>query len=256
MPVGDIPGWNEVFADDFTTNVRIGEFSDCKPRSTIASSDCAGLPAAVSSQLFAYPDGWHDTNADGTYQPSKVLSIEDGELDYYLHSADNAHLVSAVEPKIPGGTGFGGLKYGAYAVRFKSESLANYKTAFLLWPDSNVWPRDGEIDYPEGDLNGTFTAAMHLMGATSGSQQAFFQTHTTFASWHTAVIEWTPLLTRFILDGKIVGTADKAIPDTPMHWVLQVEAHGHPSDSEAGHVDIDWITAYIPAIDWVTGSTG
>jgi beta-glucanase (GH16 family) len=159
-------------------------------------------------------------------------------------------MVAAVVPKIPGGVNGGGLRYGAYAVRFRADTIAGYKTAFMLWPDSNTWPADGEIDLPEGDLNSTMSGYMHHLGASSGSQQDPYSTNTTYSSWHTAVIEWTPNLCRFIIDGQIIGTSYSLIPNTPMHWVLQAETDltgGAPADNISGHVYIAWIAAYAPA---------
>jgi hypothetical protein len=37
----------------------------------------------------------------------------------------------------------------SHYVRFKTDSMHGYKGAWLLWPASEVWPRDGEIDFPE-----------------------------------------------------------------------------------------------------------
>jgi beta-glucanase (GH16 family) len=156
-------------------------------------------------------------------------------------------MVAAVVPKIPNGVNSGGLQYGAYAIRFKSDSIPDYKTAFLLWPDSNTWPADGEIDFPEGDLNSTMGAYMHQQGATLGSQQNAYSTNTTYTAWHTAVIEWTPNLCRFILDGQVIGTSYSLIPNSPMHWVLQAETAltgGAPANNISGHIYIAWITAY------------
>jgi hypothetical protein len=247
MPTGNLPGWNQVFSDDFTTSVPVGGFSGCTDQSTLMASTCTGLPASVSSQLWAYPDGWSDTSGNGQYTPSQVLSIHDNMLDYNLHTSNGIHMVAAVVPKIPGGVNGSGLQYGAYAIRFKADTISSYKTAFLLWPDSNTWPADGEIDFPEGDLNSTINAYMHQQGASSGSQQDAYNTNTSYSDWHTAVIEWTPNLCRFILDGQIIGTSYSLIPNTPMHWVLQAETAltgGAPADNISGHIYIAWITAY------------
>ena len=247
MPSGDLPGWKQVYSDDFSTSVPLGGFSGCIDGQTIMSSTCTGLPSSVASQLWAYPDGWSDTSGNGQYTPSQVLSIHNNMLDYYLHTSGSTHMVAAVVPKIPDGVSGNGLQYGAYAIRFKSDLIAGYKTAFLLWPDSGIWPADGEIDFPEGNLNGTIGAYMHQMNATSGSQQNAYSTNTTYSSWHTAVIEWTPTTCRFILDGQIIGTSVSLIPNTPMHWVLQAEtalSGGAPASSVSGHIYIAWITAY------------
>lgn len=234
MPVGDLPGWKQVFTDDFTTDVPLGSF-----------------PSSVSAKWSAYPDGWKDTSKNGTYYPSKVVSIQNGVMNLYLHTENGVHMVAAPVPVIPGATGSeGGLQYGRYAIRFKADSLPCYKTAWLLWPDSEVWPRDGEIDFPEGNLDGTINAYMHWMNGTSGNDQDAYATTSTYSSWHTAVIEWNPVQTNFILDGVTIGSSTSNIPSTPMHWVIQTETGLNgcvPSNTTAGNVQIDWVAAYAYA---------
>ena len=63
-------------------------------------------------------------------------------------------------------------------------------------------------------------------------------------------MEWTPGSLVFILDGTVIGTSTTHVPSAPMHWVLQTETQlsgGAPADSAAGHVQIDWVTAYTYA---------
>lgn len=241
MPIGDLTGWRQVFADDFTTNVPLGSF-----------------PSAVSSKWWAYPNGWQDTSKHGQYNCSKVCSVQSGMLDLYIHSESGIHYVAAPVPLFPGEaynaydgvhTAWNGQQYGRYAVRFRSDALPLYKTAWLLWPDSNNWPHDGEIDFPEGNLDKNICAFMHWMNATSGSSQDGYCTTSTYPSWHTAVIEWSPTNTRFILDGNVVGNSTANIPSTAMHWVLQTETalspEPAPDNATAGHVQIDWVTGYI-----------
>lgn len=247
MPTGNPHGWHRVFADDFRTDVPVGGFSHCVGGQTLMRSHCSGLPRAVAAKWWAYPDGWKDTMHTGEYFPSQVMSIEDGMMILHLHTADGIHMVAAPVPKIPGGVHGWGLRYGRYEVRFRADSLPGYKTAWLLWPDSEKWPHDGEIDFPEGDLDGTIGAYMHLMNATSDDRWDFYSTGTTYGAWHTAVLEWTPHYCRFMLDGHIVGTARKRIPSTPMHWVLQTETSTDgppPADTTAGNVEIAWVVAY------------
>jgi hypothetical protein len=229
MPRGDLPGWKQIFADDFTTDVALGSF-----------------PGAVASSWSAYSDGSKDTSRNGTYFPSKVVSIRHGLMDLHLHTEGGIHMVAAPLPKLSATKPYGQL-YGRHAVRFRADALHGYKTAWLLWPDSSRWPADGEIDFPEGDLDQGICAYMHHMGATSPSDQDWFCPRAAFTSWHTAVIEWTPTAVRFVLDGQLAGTSTSRIPSTPMHWVLQTEtalSGGPPSAATDGHVQIDWVTAY------------
>ena len=234
LPVGDIPGWHQEFADDFTTDVPLGSF-----------------PGAVSDKWDAYQDGWTDTSGNGTYYPSKVISIHNGVLNMYLHTENGIHMVAAPEPKIPTAVGSeGGLLYGRYVVRFRSDPIYGYKAAWLLWPDSEKWPGGGEIDFPEGHLDNTISAYMHRQNATSEADQDAFGTLASFRSWHTAITEWTSSSVTFILDGQTIGTSTRGIPNTPMHWVLQTETATDgvtPNDSAAGNVQIAWVAVYVPA---------
>jgi len=255
MPVGNVTGWRQVFSDNFPTNVKLGRFSGCSVGSDLMRSNCKGLPAAVAAKWFAFPGGWKDTAGNGEYEPSQVLSIHNHELDFYIHSnAVGTPLVAAPEPKIPGGVAGGGLLYGAYIVRFKANMLPDYKTAWLLWPDAYDygvarWPADGEIDFPEANLNANIGAFMHWQGATSGQQQDVYSTNKNYSVWHTAVIEWTPQMVRFILDGRVIGSATGHIPSTPMHWVLQTETATDgavPARRTAGHLLVAWVAVYSP----------
>jgi Glycosyl hydrolases family 16 len=225
MPFSDLPGWKLVMNDDFNTNVALGSF-----------------PSAVSSKWSAYPSGWTDTSKHGVYSP-QIISVANSMMDMYLHTENGVHMVAAPLPVIPGGDQL----YGRYAIRFRADPVVGYKTAWLLWPKSGTWPRDGEIDFPEGNLNQTISGFMHRQGATSGSDQYAASTSATFGGWHTAIIEWGPSQLRFILDGSVIGTTTSRIPNTPMHWVIQTETAldgSTPSASAAGHVQVDWVAVW------------
>ena len=229
----DRPGWRLLFADAFDQTVPEGQF-----------------PEAVGTTWAAYPDTWRDTSGNGHYSPD-IVSIHDGVMNIHLRTEDGITRSAAPVPLIPGGQGWGGQLYGRYAVRFRADPVPGYKTAWLLWPVSEVWPRDGEIDFPEGDLDGRIEAYVHHQGATAGSDQVGFATDATYDAWHTAVIEWTPGSVRFFLDGRPIGTTSTRIPNTAMRWVLQTETalSGEPPPANAeGHVYIDWVAvwAYAP----------
>ncbi|GHJ42948.1 hypothetical protein Cs7R123_02900 [Catellatospora sp. TT07R-123] len=231
MPVGDLAGWHQVFRDDFATDVALGSF-----------------PAAVSTKWTAYSGFKNDGNTGtGTYDPAKTVSVDNGVLNIYLHTEGDKHYIAAPLPKIPGHSGaYDGMAYGRYAVRFRADAVPGYKTAWLLWPDSNAWP-DGEIDFPEGNLTGTIEANMHHRGSHPEVADQY-RTGTTYAAWHTAVIEWTPANVAFYLDGVLKGndTDTAVLPVAPMHWVLQTETQNgvHPPVSAAGNVQIDWVSIW------------
>jgi beta-glucanase (GH16 family) len=149
-----------------------------------------------------------------------------------------------------------GQLYGRYSVRMKADSLSDYKAVFLLWPDSYKWPSDGEMDFPEGTLDGEPSAYMHYRGATNASQQDGYLTGVTYTAWHTYTIEWTPDYVKFLLDGQVIGdsTERSLIPDTPMHWVLQAESglDGRtPATGSRGNLQIAWVAiwSYDPSVN-------
>ena len=229
LPTVDLPGWTQIFTDDFTEEIPEGQF-----------------PAATNGQWWAYPSGWADTSGNGTYEPN-IISTHDGLMDINLRTEGGQHLVAAPVPNINGPAAGRDQLYGRYAVRFRADPVPGYKTAWLLWPQSGVMPRDGEIDFPEGDLDDVIKAYMHRQDATDPGDQDRFLTSETYESWHTAVTEWSPTEVRFILDGVVIGTVTDRIPNTPMHWVLQTETQingGPPSAGATGHVTIDWAAAW------------
>jgi hypothetical protein len=241
MPLGDITDangtWHQILAEDFNTPVPVGSF-----------------PGSVyGAKWNVYPDGWPDTSHNGTYYPSRVLSVRNGVLNMYLHTeivnGSAVHMVAAPVPRLPGTTGFKGQSYGRYSERFYIDPVPGYKTAWLLWPDSNSWPADGEIDFPEGNLNKLISAFMHYANP-SGGQSAFTTSVPEAGAWHIATTEWSPGKVTFILDGQVVGVATTQVPFNPMHFVLQTETQlsgGPPSDSAAGNVQVDWVVIYSRA---------
>jgi hypothetical protein len=105
---------------------------------------------------------------------------------------------------------------------------------------------DGEVDFPEAvalESTATLSANMYAKGDTASGKPGpskGFSTATVpvESGWHTATIEWSPDNVTFILDDGAVGTIADSVPDTPMHWVLQVETAidgGKPARDVAGH---------------------
>jgi len=233
MPKGNLPGWRRVFADDFTQNVPVGRF-----------------PAAVArTWRGTYRDGTLDTAKNGAYMPTQVVAIANGLLNIHLHSAGGMPLGAALVPTIPGATGTdGGQLYGRYVMRFRTDPVPGYKVVILLWPDSENWPTDGEIDFPEANTNSTIWGHVHHQGGTSGNDQTGFRTPVMYdRGWHTAAINWLPGKVILQLDGRTIGSTRTRIPNTPMHLVIQAETATDgsvPSPSAAGNFQLDWVVVY------------
>jgi hypothetical protein len=127
--------------------------------------------------------------------------------------------------------------YGRWDVRARASVNADHGFAILLWPNSNRWPQDGEIDFAEfpGENRSLLQTTVHY-GADNHTIMKF--THGDFARWHTYSVVWRPSALTFLLDGRTVlrVTDRAAIPSTPMHLALQAGVDSGvsiPSDTTA-----------------------
>lgn len=233
MPVGNLPGWRQTGAQNFTHSAALGQV------------------AKVYGQDMAGYNGFHDTSGHGRYTPGDVLSVSGGSLNWKLHTVRGVHEVATPIP-----FGYRGQLYGRYSVRFRTTIAKGYKMAFLLWPTSNVW-NDGEIDWPEGDFNTGYVRPASAIPGTyrpsTGTMTFDYAVmkqapaSTADGRWHVATTAWTPTAVRFYFDGKLLSKTTKAVPHKPMRLTLQVEtAIGAPAPagSVVGHVQVDWVTQY------------
>lgn len=212
--------WVPSVREDFSKDVPVGQFAS----------------SAYADEWTVYPDGWHDTSGVGTYAPKRVLSTADGNLRFDMHSDGEDFLGAALLAKQTNGQ-----RYGRYSIRWRADPVTGYGLAFLLWPDSGQWPDDGEIDFPEGSLDGTIHAYAHYASPDGGQDN--FNTDTTMQDWHTSVLEWTPDAITFYLDGRLVGQSTEQVPQSPMHLVLQTGTAGsdEPPRDARGFIEVDWV---------------
>jgi len=133
--------------------------------------------------------------------------------------------------------------------------MPGYKIAFLLWPVSDKW-NSGEIDWPEGSLDGPLYGGSAIKGSLAGGEMTFDPRKKSYSpdgpgDWHIATTEWTPGKVAWFWDGQLIGqTTDPAgVPNTPMRWTLQAETSDRatgtfPAPETAGHLQIDWAVQY------------
>lgn len=231
MPIGNLPGWTQVFTDDFR-----GSFLN---RS--AWGPYSGMPGGD-------PGGWWD--------PSHVV-VQNGMLELKSYR-DAAH----ANPANPSGYVSGGVSsapalrqtYGKYLVRFRMDKGTGIAGIMLLWPSNDVWPP--EIDFGEdgGGARDHSTVTLHY-GPTD--QQIARTVTGDFTNWHTLGVEWTPGQLVFTMDGRDWATIDNPnVPSQVMEMDLQTQAGSCgnvddpcPDSSTPNEVDmdIDWVVAYAYA---------
>lgn len=224
LPIGDLPGWKQIFTEDFDAPVARGSF-----------------PGPYANKWVSY-DGFPDTSHRGDYDQS-IISAHDGVLDLNLHTENGRPLGAAPLPLVDGP----GQVYGRYSVRMKSDPLPGYGLGFIMWSDAENWS-DGEIDFPEGGLDDVAKGFNHCLGDHPERNCYFMPNATTdYTVWHTYTTEWRPSSIKFFIDGMLVGQTTNNIPYKPLHWVMQVATDGGPKPPESwvnGHLLINWVSIY------------
>lgn len=231
MPQGDLYSngrtWKQSYAEDFTRDAPLGSVLDEYP------------------EMGAY-SGYSDTSGRGWYDPDRVLSVEDGNLDFWLHSEDGQPLVATVLPD-----GYAPHDTGRVSIRYKTTDTPGYKFVGMLWPVDDDWNK-GEIDWPEGDLGSTVRPASAIPGTWTENGMRFdssVQRHTDSEQsngYHVATTEWDHGVVRFYWDDTLVSVTHSAVPNDPMRVTLQAETsilNDVPWWAD-GHVDIDWISIW------------
>lgn len=249
-------GFRLVFADGFNQRTPLGSFSGCDHNDGSKAAYCSGLTGTMRAGYWAYPEGWPDTATEwgyrvgGVYDPASTMWVApsawgDGQLHIKMWRGGSGPVHSAA--LVPMASI--GLKYGRVEERFRvSHAAPGYKSAHLLWPDSNSSCPNCEVDFPEGDWATGINAYAHHRDAIGGDQDAY-DARAQFTVWHTADIEWTPGSVTFLLDGRVVGHSTTAVPDQPMSWIIQNETSldsAPPAPNSWAQMDISWIKVW----DW------
>ena len=212
-------------------------------------ADRGNIDAVYGADMRGY-SGFTDTSGFGLYSPDQVLSVADGALDFFLHSESGRPRVASVVP-----FGYTGQVYGRYSLRFRYDKIPGYKVAVMLWPVSDRWS-DGEIDWPEGELNAPLYGASAVVGSSTGGKMRFDPPHRTYApdgpgGWHVATVEWTPGKVQWFWDDRLVGetTDARGVPTERMRLTIQTETadranENTPGPDVSGHLQVDWVVQY------------
>lgn len=228
--------------DTFTKAAPSGSFAQSTNNQIVYTGD-------HGMSWTGYPDGTRSTysgSAEG-YQPSTVLSVHGGVLDFYLHNDSGGNPVGADPSPLPGGNRY--QTYGAWSfceqvAPSDSHRLADFKQAPMLWPQSDSAGPSAESDFPEGDFNGVekFSGFAHYGG--SGSQDVFeiqsVDPSYDPTQWHVYTQVWGPGVRSYYVDGRLVGTSTDQVWSGPERWQLQVEPVAGINDGDTGHIYVKW----------------
>jgi Glycosyl hydrolases family 16 len=181
---------------------------------------------------------------NGFRRPSAI-----GVLDGVLHITARGNVSGGMGHKL-------GRTYGRWEFRARTEKGRGFGSAILLWPDSERFPEDGEIDIMEvpSETRDRAHFVVHF-----GSQNKLYGTHVEddFSEWHTFAVDWLPDRIVWYVDGveRFRVTDRNIIPRAPMHLAVQFD-QGPKKDwiqapdastPAAFSLQVDWLRVYAPA---------
>ena len=141
-----------------------------------------------------------------------------------------------------------GQKYGRWEGRVKTPpSDDTYHAVMLLWPDSEKWPEDGEVDFMEMlDPNRQETNA--YIHYSEDNKQEHGEVKTDATQWHNWAVEWTPEHIITYLDGRewFRVTDPKVLPPGKMHLCIQLDWFPGDDDKDVkdSSMQVDWVKEY------------
>jgi beta-glucanase (GH16 family) len=227
MPVGDLPGWHQTFAEDFN------------------GDDLTQRWDVYEGQPKDDPGGW--------FMPSHV-SQQDGNL-----------VLRGSRENTPNGTLYatGGISteksfsqlYGKFTVRFRMDKGYGINYVVLLWPATQDGPPEVNIAEDNGKSRNLITSTLHWGGhGTPADYTVKSLSGVDFTQWHTVGLEWTPGRLILLLDGHEWSRFESAnVPKIKMALALQTQAWycgGNFSDCPNSttpanvNMQVDWAVAY------------
>lgn len=151
-------------------------------------------------------------------------------------------------------------QYGRWEVRCRmfptgSEPGGIYHGVLIVFPESNIWPEEGEYDFMENNVTDTNVKAfMHFphVDSVPVQQRQFTGPSIDFSEWHNFGFEWTPDGLRGFLDGvqwfetsggAIEGVRDD-IQDMPSGGLTIQLDNNDGTDQQPATMEVAWARVY------------
>ena len=199
------------------------------------------------------PNIWGTYDSVGAFgaglRRSSAVSVKDGLLN-----------ITATGGDVSGGMAQQtGQLYGRWEFRARTDKGRGFGSAILLWPDSEQFPDDGEIDIMEvpSETRDRTHMITHFAGPNDSDKVYGSYAEDDFSQWHTFALDWLPDRLVFYVDGveRFRVTDRNIIPKKPMHLCLQFDqgpkkdwiAAPDASTPASFALQVDWVRVYARA---------
>ncbi|MDT0193836.1 DNRLRE domain-containing protein [Arthrobacter sp. AB6] len=145
------------------------------------------------------------------------------------------------------GAKFANQKYGRWEVRAAGSGDNEYHMVSILWPDSENWPCDGEIDYAE--TTGDWNVIQFFHHYSCSNLQTFASKALDVSQFHNYAVDWSPAGITGYVDGVQWFQDNTASHQPPgsMHQTLQLDWFPDSTPDGAGEMRVDWVRVYAAA---------
>jgi beta-glucanase (GH16 family) len=138
--------------------------------------------------------------------------------------------------------------YGLYEFRVRTDPdpTGTMSGVVLTWPQSGRWPQDGENDIYETGTRASRDPFGSFVHFGKSNDQRFHLHNADAAQWHTMAMDWRPKAIKIYRDGALVWTITdpKAIPHTPHHLCIQLDAFANRQLGAPVRMYVDWVRIY------------
>lgn len=237
-------GYQPVYADNFD--------------GTVLNTTTTDLTKAVSAWQPYYGPG-HNNN--GLRRPEAFSLDGVGNLVITASMNSSNQIVSG------GMSNKTNMAYGCYETRVRTEAdtTGTMSGVILTWPQSGVWPGDGELDWYETGTSPTrnpFSTFIHYPcneygGTCPTPYQTQFVHNADAKDWHTITMQWSPTYIKMFRDGLLVQTTYgegptpldaitnvQHIPDVAHHVSVQLDALANRTLAQPVHMYVDYVKVY------------
>jgi beta-glucanase (GH16 family) len=193
------------------------------------------------------PDIWGTYDSVGAFgnglRRSSAVSVANGLLN-----------ITATGGNVSGGMAQQtGQLYGRWEFRARTDKGRGFGSAILLWPDSERFPDDGEIDIMEVPSQTRDRAHFitHFAGPNDSDKVYGSYAEDDFSQWHTFALDWLPDRLVFYIDGveRFRVTDRNIIPKKPMHLCIQFDQG--PKKDWIAAPDATTPASFALQVDWV-----